>query len=321
LPGVRAVEISRFGAPDGLVVVERPEPIAGPGEVVVGVEASGVGGVDAVIRRGTLSGWGFEPGFVPGGEVAGPVLAVGPDVDPAWVGRRVWGATGFGGGYAERAVVAVGELSELPDGLGAVDAVAVGSAATVGRFALAHAHLAPGESVLVRGAAGSLGIRTVQLAAREAGRTVAVTTSSPERGERLRALGATQVLDRSGAGAGPATYDVVVDVVGGPWLPAFVDRLAPNGRLVLVGVVGGPPPAEFGQRLVDTFLQSRSVATFSLNTVPLAVKAAARADLLADAARGALEPGVDGVLSLAEAAEAHRRMDAGEVFGRVVLVP
>jgi len=312
------VIIEEFGAPDGLRVVDRPEPVAGPGQVVVGPEAIGVGGVDAVIRRGTLAGYGFTTGHVPGSEVAGPVVAVGDGVDAAWLGRRVWAFTGTGGGYVERAVAAVEDLEPLPAGLSAQDAVALGGSGPVAHFALDRARLAPGESVLVRGAAGSIGITAVQLAAVVG--EVAVTTSSPARGDRLRGLGATHVLDRDGRG-GPAGFDVIVDVVAGPDLPDFLDRLNPNGRMVAVGVVAGPPPADFGMRLIAALRRSLSFATLSLDTVPRADTVAVRAAQFAAAARGELRTVVHDVLPLEKAALAHARMDAGEVFGRIVLTP
>lgn len=316
---MQAVRIREFGGPDGLEVVDVAVPEPGAGQVVVRTEAIGVGGVDAVIRRGGL-GTRFPAGMVPGSEAAGVVTATGEGVDPAWTGRRVWAFTGTGGAYAEQVAAAVGDVVALPDALSATRAVTLGSAGPVAHFALAHAHHAPGESVLVRGAAGSIGIATVELAVRGGASTVAVTTSSPERGRRLRELGATHVLDRSGAG-GPDSYDVIVDVVGGPDVPAFLDRLAPNGRLVLVGAVAGFPPADVGSALIRAFQQSRSLATFSLDTVPRDRRDAVRADQFEDAVRGGLSTVVDGVLPLRSAAQAHRRMDAGSVFGRLVLVP
>lgn len=322
---VRAVEIQRFGDPSGMAVIEVPSPIPAAGQVVVETEAIGVGGVDAVIRRGTLSGYGFPEGLIPGSEVAGTVTAVGADGDQSWVGRRVWAFTGTGGGYVEQAVAQIDDVVALPVGLSSNDAVALGGSATVAHFALAHANFAPGESVLVRGAAGSIGIATVQLAARGGASSVAVTTSAPERGRRLRNLGATHVLDRAGDGdpAAPTSYDVIIDIVGGAGLPAFIDRLAPNGRFVVVGVVAGLPPADFGMRLVgvDAFQQSRSFATFSLNTIPSSATAAVRAEQFAAAVRGDLHAVVHEVLPLEQAAEAHRQMDLGTVFGRIVLTP
>ncbi|GIG23624.1 oxidoreductase [Cellulomonas chitinilytica] len=315
--------IQQFGDPSGLQVVELPEPCPAAGQVVIGTEAIGVGGVDAMIRRGTLGRSGSSTGVVPGSEVAGTVTRVGDGVDRAWVGRRVWAFTGVGGAYAERAVAAVADVVALPDGLSSVEAVTLGSAVPVAHFALAHGRFAPGDSVLVRGAAGSIGIAAVQLAVRGGAGAVAVTTSSQRRGSRLRELGATHVLDRAGDGdaTAPPSFDVVVDVVGGPDLPSFLDRLAPNGRLVSVGMVAGFPPADFGVRLLETFQQSRSFATFSLSTVPVADRDRVRSESFTAAAGGGLSAVVDDVLPLDSAAEAHHRMDAGDVFGRIVLTP
>ncbi|MCZ9342278.1 alcohol dehydrogenase catalytic domain-containing protein, partial [Streptomyces sp. TRM76130] len=188
---MKAVSIEAFGGPEGLAVVDLPVPVPAAGQVLITTEAMGVGGVDAVIRSGALAAYGFREGHVPGGEVAGTVTAVGGGVDPSWTGRRVWASTGTGGGYAEQVTAPVAEVLPLPAGLSAVAAVTLGGPSVVAHFALAHARFAAGESVLVRGAAGSLGIATVQLAARGGAGAVAVTTSSAERGARLRELGAT----------------------------------------------------------------------------------------------------------------------------------
>lgn len=318
---MKAVEIQAFGGPDGLAVVDLPAPAPAAGEVLVETETIGVSGADAVIRSGALASYGFREGYVPGVEVVGTVTAVGAGVDTAWTGRRVWAPTAAGGGYAEQATAPADGLLTLPAGLSAVDAVTLGSAGVVAHFGLAHARFAPGESVLVRGAAGSIGIMAVQLAARGGAAAVAVTTSSAARGERLRGLGATHVLDRSGQGDAdaPRAYDVIVDVVAGADLPDYFARLAPNGRMVVVGAVAGQPPADFGTRLMASFQKSMSFATFSAATVSAAELHAVRAEQFAAAGRGELETVVHEVLPLAQAAEAHRRMDAGEVFGRIVL--
>ena len=319
---MKAVVIRTFGDPDGLEVVEVPAPVPAPGQVRIATEAIGVGGVDAVIRRGALAAYGFREGHLLGSEVAGNVTGVGEGVDASWIGRRVWASTGLSGGYAEQAVAAVEDVLALPDGLTDADAVTLGGSGVVAHFALDRARLTPGETVLVRGAAGSIGIAAVQLAARD-GASVSVTTSSVERGTRLRDLGATHVLDRSGEGGpdGPAGFDMVIDVVGGPELPLFLDRLNPNGRYVAVGVVGGHPPADFGMRLMDAFRRSLSFTTFSSDTVSGPDRQAVRSAQFADAAHGKLRTAVHEVLPLDQAALAHHRMDAGEVFGRVVLAP
>jgi len=321
---VRAVAIHRFGDPSGMAMIEVPAPVPGAGQVLVDVAAIGVGGVDAMIRRGTVSAtYGFPVGMIPGSEVAGSVTAVGAGVDESWIGRRVWAFTGVDGAYAEHAVARVDDVVALPDALSSVDAVTLGSAGPVAHFALEHAHFGAGDSVLVRGAAGSIGIAAVELAARAGARLVAVTTSSPERGERLRALGATHVLDRSGHGdsSAPSTVDVIIDVVGGPEVPAFVDRLAPNGRMVVVGMVAGPVPVDFGARLLNSFQLSRSFGTFSLDTIADDAKASVRAAQFEATIRGELHAVVHDVLPLERYAEAHRQMDDGRVFGRIVLTP
>jgi NADPH:quinone reductase len=320
---VKAVAIQAFGDPEGLAVTDLPDPSPAAGQVLIATEAIGVGGVDAVIRSGRLSGYGFTEGHVLGGEIAGTVVAAGPGADPSLVGQRVWAFTGLGGGYAERAVVPAESVIPLPPGLSAADAVTVGSSGAVARFGLRHARFAPGESVLVRGAAGGIGVMAVQLAAQAGAAAVAVTTSSAGRGERLRELGATHVLDRAGQGGpgAPAGYDVIIDVVAGPDLPAFFGRLNPNGRMVAVGVVAGFPPADFGLRLLEAFQRSLSFATFSTDTVPGPERQAAIAGLLAAAADGELRPVVHQVLPLEQAVLAHQQMAFGQVFGRIVLVP
>ncbi len=324
---MKAVAIQAFGGPDGLEVVDLPVPAPAAGQVLIETEAIGVGGVDAVIRRGTLAAYGFKEGHVPGGEIAGTVTAAGDGVDTSRVGQRVWAFAGLSGGYAEQAVAPAETLIPLPAGLSAADAVTLGSSGAVAHFGLRHAHFVAGESVLVRGAAGGIGIMTVQLAARAGAGAVAVTTSSADRGDRLRKLGATHVLDRSGGGGAdsesdiPAGYDVIIDVIGGPDLPAFLGRLNPNGRMVTVGVIGGYPPADFGLELFSRFQQSLSFATFSTDTVPAPDRRAAISGLFAAASRGELQSVVHEQLPLDQARLAHQKMDAGEVFGRVVLLP
>lgn len=319
---MQAVTMETYGSADGMTVREIPAPVPDADQVLIRTEAIGVGGVDAVIRRGTL-GQRFPAGQILGSEVAGVVTAVGPDSDSSWIGRRVWGFTGLGGAYAEQAVAHVDDLTVIPEGLSSVDAVTLGSSATVAHFALAHAHLDAGESVLIRGAAGSIGIAAIELAVRAGARDIAVTTSSVDRGERLRQAGAHHALDRSGQGApnAPELFDVVIDIVGGPAMPRFLDLLAPNGRMVMVGAIAGFPPEDFAAPLLRSFQQSRSIATFSLDSIPVPRRNAVRASLLGAGARGELTSAVHSVLPLSQAADAHREMDRGSVFGRIVLTP
>jgi NADPH2:quinone reductase len=314
---MKAVAVQTFGAPEGLAVIDLPDPAPAAGQVLIDTEAIGVGGEHALIRSGTLAAYGFTEGHILGGEIAGTVTAVGDGVDTSWTGRRVWTFTGLSGGHAEQAVAPVAGLVPLPADLSAVDAVTLGSSGMVAHLGLRHAHFARGESVLVRGAAGGIGVMAVQLAARGGAGAIAVTTSSPERGDRLRELGATHVLDRAGTGGG--TYDVIIDIVAGPDLPSFFAKLNPNGRMVVVGVMAGFPPADFGMAMVTAFQKSMSFATFSADTVPDADRLAVTADLFAS--HGEFHPIVHEVLPLTDAVLAHRKIDAGGVFGRIVLTP
>jgi NADPH:quinone reductase-like Zn-dependent oxidoreductase len=320
---LKAVAIQAFGGPEGLAVIDLPDPRPAAGEVLIAIEAIGVGGVDVLIRSGAVAAYGFKEGHILGGEIAGTVTAIGDGVDAAWIGRRVWAFTGLGGGYAEQATAPADAVLPLPEDLLAVDAVTLGSSGAVAHFGLRHAHFAAGESVLVRGAAGGIGIMTVQLAARAGASVVAVTTSSAERGERLRTLGATHVLDRAGEGGedAPGGFDVIIDIVAGNDLPSFFAKLNPNGRMVAVGAMAGSPPADFGMSLFAAFQQSLSFATFSANTVTGSDRRAIIADLFAAAGRGELQSVVHEVLPLEQAVAAHQLLAGGEVIGRLVLTP
>ena len=320
---MKAVAIQAFGGPEGLVVVDIPDPRPAEGEALIGVEAIGVGFQDAMIRSGAFAAMGFREGHILGGEIGGTVTAVGAGVDASWLGQRVWAFTGLGGGYAELAVAQAAKLIAIPDNLTAVQAVTLGSSGMVAHFALRHAQFAAGESVLVRGAAGPIGIMAVQLAAHGGASEIAVTTSSKERGARLRQLGATRVLDRAGLGTddAPEHYDVIIDIVGGPEVSAFFSRLRPNGRMVMVGAVGGFPPDDFAKAMFPAFQKSLSFATFSANTVPDTERNAMTAALFSSAARGELEMVVHAVLPLEQAVLAHQKLETSEAFGRLLLAP
>ncbi|WP_344383098.1 alcohol dehydrogenase catalytic domain-containing protein [Streptomyces thermolineatus] len=152
---MRAVRAERFGGPEVLVAGEVPDPVAGPGQVVVGVRAADVLFLDAQVRRGLFGEhFAVRPPYVPGGAVVGRVLSVGAGVDPGWTGRRVAARTGVRGGYAEQAVVPAGELVPVPD---ALDLDAAAALLHDGPTALAlsgNARVGPGARVLVLAAAG-----------------------------------------------------------------------------------------------------------------------------------------------------------------------
>jgi NADPH:quinone reductase len=111
---LKAVAIQAFGSPEGLAVIDLPDPAPADGQVLIATEAIGVGGVDAMIRSGVLAAYGFREGYVLGGEIAGTVTAVGDGVDASWAGQRVWAFTGLGGGYAEQAIAPASTLRSSP---------------------------------------------------------------------------------------------------------------------------------------------------------------------------------------------------------------
>ncbi|MFH8981978.1 quinone oxidoreductase family protein [Streptomyces varsoviensis] len=316
---MKAVIVPSFGGAEVLRVVDRPEPRPGPGQALIRVEAAGVGYVDVMARDGHYQPLS-EPGFVPGTEAAGTVVAVGEGVEEHWIGRRVF-ALADSGAYAEYVVADARGLVRLPESVSAADAVALGVNALVAALGLKRAAVEEGERVLVRGAGGGIGLMAAQLAARSGG-TVTAITSSPERGERLRDLGVAHVHDRTAGEDGSAdTYDVIVDPVAGPDLGRYIEMLRPNGRYVLCGAAGGAPEAAALGSLLTTYHSSPTLVAFSLRSVAPEAAGAAAASLFAQAAAGALRPVIDEQIPLTEARRAHERLESTPVFGKLVLTP
>lgn len=281
------------------------------------MEAAAVGLVDVRIRSGAFPGYA-DPGFIPGGEVVGRVVETGPGVSGAWLGRRVWALVRTGG-YAERCAVDEALLAPAPETISAVDAAALGANALVAEFCLRQGRVAPGERVLVRGGSGGIGVATIQAALLRGARVSAVTSNASWR-QRIVALGAAEAFDRDDLGD-LGGFDVIVDPVAGPESGAYADRLGPDGRYVLCGAAAGPPPADFGTALFRNSAKSIVIGFQSLNSVPQAALNAAAEEIFAECARGRLRPVIDDVRPLAQAAEVHARLEAGTVFGRLVLTP
>ncbi|MDR3518781.1 MAG: zinc-binding dehydrogenase [Azospirillaceae bacterium] len=316
---MKTIQVSRFGGPEVLVLLDGPAIAPEAGQISIAVEAVGVGFVDVMARQGTYPLFP-EPGFVPGVEVAGTVDEVGPDVDANWRGRRVFAVCGVGG-YAERVVIDLVKVVPLPDKLSAGQAVGTGVNALVASFALERTGADAGEHVLVRGASGGIGVMATQLAARK-GCVVMAVTSSASRADRLRALGATRTILRgTGEDTVAGAYDVVVDTVGGSDMGRFLTMLKPNGRYVLCGGAGGPPPADLLARLFAEFHKSPSLMCFSLNSIDDDHRRPVADELFRLTAEGSIEAVIDEGLRLDQAAEAHRRMAAGDLFGKIVLRP
>lgn len=312
---MKAIVVKEFGPPDGLALVDLPAPVAGDGQVVVAVEAIGVGLVDVLARRGHLGA--AAAGFVPGVEVAGRVETVGAGVDPALIGTRVF-ALGRGG-YAERFVADRDGVFPLPESVSAEAAMALGVNALVARLSIERARLAAGERVLVRGASGGIGAVAAQMAA-SSGAIVTATTRA-EAAEQVRAMGVQEVIRRDLDPEPEGPFDVVIDPVAGDGMLPLMGTLARNGRYVVNGAAAGFPPAGIDQAMLQNFSKSLTYSMVSLDSVAKTELARVAAAVFAEAARGALRPIVAEVLPLRDAARAHWMLETGKSFGKIVLQP
>jgi putative PIG3 family NAD(P)H quinone oxidoreductase len=321
---VRAVLPYDPAFPPGPRLGELPDPVAGPGEVLLEVRAAGLNRGDLLQLRGLYPP---PPGEseVPGLECAGVVATSGEGVDGWRPGARAM-ALVAGGAQAERAAIPAGQLMELPSALGFAQGAAVPEAGlTAWTNLVAEGRLAPGETVVVTGATGGVGTFTVQLA-RELGARVVAAGRDRGRLEPLLDLGAHHVarLDdlpvevrrlNDGRGA-----DLVIDLVGGEHLGRALEALAPRGRLVLVGLMAGrTAPLDLGLvlgrrlRLVGSLLRPRP------REEKAALVGAFAAFALPRLADGRLRAVVDRVLPLERAAEAYSALESGGVAGKVVL--
>jgi putative PIG3 family NAD(P)H quinone oxidoreductase len=328
---MQIVAILEPGGPDVLVPGSVPDPRPGPGEILVDVAAAGVNRADLLQRAGHYP---VPPGAPtwPGLEVSGVVAALGPETARWKVGDRV-AALLAGGGYAERVVVPGGQALPVPDDLDLIDAAALPEAVCTAWSNLAGppGRMVAGDRVLVHGGSGGVGSVAIQLA-HAAGAWVATTAGGPERGRRCAELGADLVVDHRtedfveavGHAVGRAPeggIDVVLDVVGAAYLQRNVEVLAPDGRLVVIGMQKG----RRGELDLDLLLRQRaSVTGTMLRPRSLADKAAIVADVEAQVwpwlADGRLRPVVGARVPLRDAARAHELVERGEVFGKVLLV-
>lgn len=301
-----------------LELSDVPDPVPGPGQVVVEAEAVGVGFVDVMLRRGEYPG-SPATGSIPGVEVVGEVRSAGPDVAGDLIGRRVLALPAFGG-YAELAVADAGRVLPVPDGADAADTVALGVNSLVAEISLGRADTKVGDHVLVRGASGGIGVLATQIAVAR-GAEVTAVTSSAARGERLRALGARLIIDRTSTAVSGETYDVVVDTVAGLDLVPYLESLRDNGRYVLCGAAGGLPAPDFFPALLRRFHKSPTLVAFSLNSVAPDDLQTSWQAITSLWSRGTLSPVVDERLPLSEASQALRLLERGGPFGKVVLQP
>jgi putative PIG3 family NAD(P)H quinone oxidoreductase len=305
---------------DGEVVVaEHPDPQPGKGEVLVRVRAAGLNGADLHQKAGRYPAPPGSPPDIPGLELAGEVAANGPGATRFAEGDRVMAIVG-GGGQAELAVVHERQLMPVPGPLGWPEAGGTPEVFTTAHDALfTQAGLHAGERLLVHGAAGGVGTAAVQLGA-STGAHVTATVRRPELRDGVAALGAHAVIDPEGfADHGP--FDVVLELVGAPNLPANVGALATGGRIVVIGIGAGAK----GELNLAALMGLRgSISASTLRPRPLEEKAlTARAmehHVLPLLERRALRVPVAETYPLDDVAAAYERFAAGGKLGKIVLL-
>ncbi|HKE19684.1 MAG TPA: zinc-binding alcohol dehydrogenase family protein [Kofleriaceae bacterium] len=319
------IEMKHYGPPEVLEPVERPDRAPGAGEVAVRVAVAGVNRADCFIRSGEWQqggGWPYTPGL----EACGVVESIGSGVRGLAPGDRVitmmqrlGGIHGARpGGYQQRLVCPADTLAPVPAALDLEAAGALGLPAVTAVGALEALDARAGQRVLVTGATSAVGVMAIQLLA-AAGCHAIAGGRRTDRLEPLRALGAAELV----ATADPAwrdrldPVDRVFDLIGSASFAGAVDGLAPGGRLVFVGGTSGGELAFSGWAL----MRPVTLTGYSTETLDRARLAAAMERIAAAAAAGALRvPAVERV-PLAEAARAHRMLEAGANAGRVLLVP
>ncbi|GAB3124349.1 NAD(P)H-quinone oxidoreductase [Glaciibacter psychrotolerans] len=305
-----------------------PEPLVGAHDIRIAVVACGVNRADIAQRLGRYPSPAGTPPW-PGLEVSGTVTEIGPAVTRFAVGDRVCALLG-GGGYAEQAVVNEDLVLRVPDSVDLIDAAGLPeTVATVWSNLFQSARLQRGETVLVHGGASGIGTTAIQLA-RLSGARVAVTAGSPEKLEACRRLGADILInyrtERFADALRDATdghgADVILDIVGGASAADNVSALAVDGRIMVIANQSGVN-ADF-----DLFrlMQKRGrLWGTTLRARPHVQKAAIMQGIQADVwpwlASGEFHPVIDSRFSFADAAAAHRRMEASEHVGKILLTP
>ena len=324
---MKAIVITEPGPPEVLQLADRPDPVPGPGTILVRVAATSVNRADLLQRQGHYPAPPGAPEDIPGLEYAGTVEAVGEGVTRWKAGDRVMGLVA-GGGYAERVVVPADHALPVPDALSLAEAAAVPEVFITAHDALtARLGVRDGETVLVHAIGSGVGTAALQLA-RARGCRVIGTSRSPWKLDRARALGLDVAVDASSGewihtvqdatdGRG---VDAVLDLVGGDYLTQNLRALAPLGRLVVVGLTGGRTAeldlgAVLARRLtiVGTALRTRSdpekaeaTASFERDVLPLL-------------ASRAIRPLIHATLPMSDAPRAHEMLESNRTFGSVVL--
>lgn len=330
---MRAIVLHRTGDPDVLQPAEVPVPEVGPGQVLVRTEAIGTHFAETRLRAGKLPGMTPDLPTVPGFEASGVVTEVGAGVDAGLVGTRVSAMAVHGSGsYAEYLAVPAADVARIPDGVSSLDAVAVATQGAVALALVRTARLTGGEQVLVEAAAGAVGGYLLQFAAEAGAGHIIGTAGSAAKREHVSALGADAAVDHHepdwpaqvGALAragGRRGLDVIFESIGGVSAGALLDAMAPGGRILLYGTLSDEPAA-----ITAAELYPRGLTLVGCGGAPgdgawYDNTLAARDEVLDRLAHKKIRPLIDSVLPLADAAEAHRRLEAGGNTGKIILVP
>ena len=335
---MRAVVLRKPGPPQSLRVEEIPDPVAGPGEILIQVKAAGVNFADVLARQGLYPDAPGRP-FIPGFESSGEILALGEGVNGLRVGQRVL-AFHSSGGYAEKIAAPAGNVFAIPDSLGAQTAVVLPLNYGTAYVALYHTGpIEPGMRVFLQAAAGGVGLAAIDLA-RRAGLEVVGAASSHFKRERLQAEGVKHVVDSRRAHVDKVArylyskeggFDIVIDSVGGRSIAEGIRALRPGGRLVSIGVARMSRGGILGAiafllstpRINPLGLLRTSRGFYGVNLARL-TRDPARArgileELLRLTAAGEIHPEPGRVMQLAEAGAAHELLEKRRNVGKIVL--
>jgi NADPH:quinone reductase len=325
---MHAIEVQQFGPPAVLQMTDLPDPVPGPGQVLVAASACDVLFVDAMIRSGAGADYfPIRPPYVPGNGVGGTVVAAGESVGPEWVGRTVaahTGGSGGLGGYSEFAVAGLEDVATVPDGVDVLDATAVLHDGTTALRVLEICDPRPGDFVLVLGAAGGMGILLVQLLAGSGAKVIGAARGAAKLAAvaRAGALAAIDydrpdwtaaVLDAAG-GEQPAA---VLDGVGGPLGAAAFGLVADGGRFSAHGAPSG------GFAVIDAGAAERRgvlVNTIADLQYGAGVRSRLMESILKQLAAGQVAPLIGQTFPLADAAKAHAGMEERRAVAKTLLL-
>jgi NADPH:quinone reductase len=325
---MHAIRVHQFGGPEVMRLEELPDPVPGPGQILVRIEAAGVNPVDTYIRSGQYASTPPLP-YTPGSDAAGTVEAVADGVTGVEPGDRVYlvGTAGgrAAGAYASHALCEPHQVHRLPERVSFAQGAAVAVPyATAHRALVGRAGARAGETVLIHGASGGVGVAAVQIAARVLGLTVIGTAGSSEGLSLVRAEGAHEAVNHREPGyaqrirelTGGRGADLILEMAAHINLDTDLGLLAPRGRVIVIGNRGR---VEIDAR--QTMAKDSAILGMSLWNVTPAELAAIHDALIAGLERGDLRPVVGHELPLAEASRAHELVLAPGARGKIVLVP